>query len=40
MSYSGGVIMHQHIMYDNVRVETTEVATEAIAWGEVKALFQ
>jgi hypothetical protein len=40
VSYSGGVIMHQHIVYDNVRVETTEVAAEAITWGGVKALFQ
>ena len=40
VSYSGGVIMHQHIVYDNVRVETTEVASEAITWGGVKALFQ
>jgi hypothetical protein len=40
VSYSGGVVMHQHIVYDNLRVETTEIAAEAITWGGVKALFQ
>ena len=40
VSYSGGVIMHQHIVHDNVRVETTAVGAEATTWGGVKALFR
>jgi len=40
VSYSGGVIMHQFVSYDNVLVLEQPVAVQQVTWSGVKQLFQ
>jgi hypothetical protein len=40
VSYSGGVIQHQYVSYDNVLVLENPVAVENLTLSSVKALFQ
>lgn len=40
VSYSGGVIMHQVVNYDNILVLEQPVAVQQITWSGVKQLFQ
>jgi len=39
VSYSGGVVEHQLVAYDNVVVEVQVVRTAAVSWSNVKSLF-
>ena len=40
VSYSGGVIQHQTVFVDNVRVSLDAVATQAVSWSHVKSLYR
>ena len=40
VSYSGGVIMHQIVNYDDILVLEQTVAVQQITWSGVKQLFQ
>jgi len=40
VSYSGGVMQHQIVSYDNIVVETQIVPAENTSWSSVKALFE